>query len=127
MAPPSPGNGPQSHDLLPLAPRDTLADAKARKRSKRRERLDPDYLSWIHQFPCVVCGLWPVEAHHEPPKSAEGGSLWHDRKVLPLCAAHHRGRWGRGLGYEGFCVKYALDVPALIAGFNRLYDEGREP
>jgi hypothetical protein len=41
-------------------------------------------------LPCIACGAWPVEVHHEwdlsNPKS--------DMRVLPLCPMHHRREYG---------------------------------
>ena len=57
---------------------------------------DPDYLAWIRQRPCLLCGYpTTTEAHHEPPKGMGGGRS-NDYDAVPLCGAHHRKRHGEG-------------------------------
>ena len=111
-----------SHDLLPLRPRDTLADARARKAAKRRERKDRDYLAWIHTLRCLVpaCPA-PVSAHHEPPRSH--GAEACDRRTVPLCQSHHQGFLGRhNLGKEDFEALCGLDLDAAVARLQQEYD-----
>lgn len=74
-----------------------LGDPKPSKGSARRARRkknagvkDKNYLSWLHEQPCLVRGcLAPVEAHHERAISRD------DAMAVPLCTAHHRGPQGR--------------------------------
>lgn len=56
-----------------------------------------DYLAFIHDLPCVVTGLSPVEAAHlskaEPLYGHLGrakGRKASDRWVIPLCSSEHR-------------------------------------
>ncbi|WP_273688400.1 hypothetical protein [Ketogulonicigenium vulgare] len=45
------------------------------------------HMTAVAQLPCLVCGAWPVEVHHEgKPRS--------DMSVLPLCPHHHRREFG---------------------------------
>ena len=47
------------------------------------------HMGRVAQLPCMVCGAWPVEVHHEGfPRS--------DMNVLPLCDKHHRREFGPG-------------------------------
>lgn len=61
-------------------------------------------------MPCLVCQRRPVEVHHVRtgllPKD--------DRRVVPLCADHHRGRWGfHVLGSErAFYAEHGVDLTA---------------
>lgn len=106
-------------DAAPL--RDTRADAAARKRAKRREREDKAYLVWLHTWRCLCCGEYAVEAHHQPRHSQAG---WHDRKTLPLCDRHHRGKDGiHMLGVEGFEARWKINVESEIAKLNAKYEE----
>lgn len=109
---------------LELKIRDTLADARARRRAKRREHEDPEYLAWLHGQPCCCCGALPIEAHHQPRKSQAG---WHDRSTLPLCTAHHRGRHGiHALGVEGFERLHRIDVVERIRVLKQRYANEKE-
>lgn len=47
------------------------------------------HMGRVAMLPCLVCGAWPVEVHHE-------GKPRCDKRVLPLCAPHHRREFGRG-------------------------------
>lgn len=53
---------------------------------------DPAYLDAVRQLPCCICGRVPVEAHHvfcgrfSRQKTP-------DRQAIPLCDAHHQGKW----------------------------------
>jgi len=100
---------------------DTRADARARKRAKRAERRDKDYLRWLHTWRCLCCASYAVEAHHQPRHSQAD---WHDRKTLPLCAVHHRGKDGiHMLGVEGFERRWNISIEAEIAKLNAKYEE----
>jgi len=110
-----------SHDLLPLAPRDTPSDAKARKAARKRAKQDPEYMAWLHTQPSVVSGQMPVEAHHFPYRSSPH---WHDRRAIPLTAEEHRGKYGfHTLGKEGWERHWKVDTLAEIERLNRLYEE----
>ena len=104
--------------------RDSLADAKRRKADRRERHRDFDYLKWLHYFPCLVCPRNIIEAHHQPRKSQEG---WHDRKTIPLCAKHHRGKNSvHMLGVEGFEAKWNVKIESVIEKLNKMYDEEME-
>jgi hypothetical protein len=56
-----------------------------------------DYVSWLHNLPCIVSGGWPVEAAHlSEPNEKYGhtgrgkGRKASDRWVLPLTEQIHR-------------------------------------
>lgn len=47
------------------------------------------HMARVAQLPCMVCGVYGVEVHHEgKPRS--------DMNVLPLCPPHHRREFGPG-------------------------------
>jgi hypothetical protein len=109
-----------------------LAHPKPARGSARRERVrrrkaehrDKAYLAYVHTLPCVVCGVYGVEAHHQPRRSQRG---WHDRLTLPLCGGvdggHHRGKQSiHLLGVRQFEKVHGIDVPATIAAIQRAYD-----
>jgi hypothetical protein len=94
---------------------------KDRKNKKPTRKLDPEYVKWIHGYACVVCGNWPVHAHHVKSKGA-GGS---DRTVIPLCHSHHTGDLGiHFLGRLHFQAQFRLELEQLVAHFNELYEDG---
>lgn len=55
----------------------------------------------VAALPCLVCGYWPVEVHHEgKPRS--------DMNVLALCARHHRREFGPGSFHYSPSAFYAM-------------------
>lgn len=64
---------------------------------KRPVKKEPDYLKWLHELPCLVTGVRPVEACHvsyaDPRygKRERGkGEKADDRWTVPLCPTEHR-------------------------------------
>lgn len=51
-----------------------------------------DFLKLVRSLPCVVCGKFPVEAHHPRGSKYETGIglKAEDRFAIPLCPKHHR-------------------------------------
>ena len=94
-------------DAQAFAPRDTKAQAAARKAQKRSERTDGEYLAWVRLQPCAVGGdcRGAVCAHHEPPRSHSGD--WHDHRTVSLCDRHHTQRHFV-LGPRLFAEKYGI-------------------
>lgn len=74
----------------PKKPRKRIPAISAKRRAylsspERREGLA--HMERVAALPCLICGYWPVEVHHEgKPRS--------DMRVLPLCAPHHRREFG---------------------------------
>lgn len=62
--------------------------------------------------------------HHHPSKSAEGGSVWHDRKSLRLCQKHHQHPivGVHAMQTEDFEARYEVDLDAEVQKFNDRYD-----
>jgi hypothetical protein len=48
-----------------------------------------EHMAAVKALPCLVCGAYGVEVHHE-------GTPRSDFNVLPLCPAHHRREYGPG-------------------------------
>lgn len=88
------GRGPlgQKAGKPPKRTRNPIPRISARK--KARKAAEKAAGAWEHMFhvkqlPCLVCGAYGVEAHHEgKPRS--------DFNVLPICAKHHRREYGPG-------------------------------
>ena len=73
-------------------PRKPIPKASPKKRAhKAAERALGafEHMAWVKGLPCMVCGCYGVEVHHEAkPRS--------DFNVLPLCPPHHRREYGPG-------------------------------
>lgn len=73
-------------------PKRGLRKISAKKAAqKRQEAFDGarEHMARVASLPCIVCGAWPVEVHHEgKPRS--------DWNVIPLCPRHHRREFGPG-------------------------------
>jgi hypothetical protein len=64
-----------------------------------------EHMARIAQMPCLVCGAWPVEVHHEgKPRS--------DWNVLPICPRHHRREFGPGAYHYSPKAFYAIHGPS---------------
>ena len=114
-----------SHDLLPLAPKDTPKDAARRKRLRLRSNRDKAYTAWLHTQPCCVprCQEPMVAQHHEPLRSAKG--CWSDLQSISLCHAHHNlGLFSRHLmGKAPFEKLHGITIEDEIARLNAKYQE----
>jgi putative HNHc nuclease len=77
---------------------------------------DPDYLDYIRQQPCVICGdNTTVEAAHVRVGSIGNGKRYtglgeksSDKWALPLCGKHHREQHATGNELE-FWASYNID------------------
>lgn len=73
-------------------PRKPIPRMSAKKRAhKAKERAlgASEHMAWVKGLPCLVCGCYGVEVHHEgKPRSGFN--------VLPLCPPHHRREYGPG-------------------------------
>ncbi|MDK8874363.1 hypothetical protein [Paracoccus sp. SSJ] len=62
-----------------------VGNGKTRRDPKTAE--EKRHMRAVAHLPCLVCGCWPVEVHHEGrPRS--------NMRVLPLCPKHHRREFG---------------------------------
>lgn len=62
---------------------------KSKPRSAPKTKAEQDHMAAVAALPCLVCGAWGVEVHHE-------GTPRSNMRVLPLCARHHRREYGPG-------------------------------
>ena len=65
--------------------------------------LNPQYLEYVKQQACIVCGVTPVDAHHAKTKGSGGSDL----TAVPLCRYHHREC--HDIGRQSFQEKYQFD------------------
>lgn len=83
---------PKEDRAAGLARRKAL-NAMSKKRKEylqsQERTLGVAHMAAVAQLPCLVCGAWPVEVHHE-------GAPRSDFRVLPLCPQHHRREFGPG-------------------------------
>ncbi len=68
------------------------------------------HMARVSELPCLVCGRYGVEVHHE-------GEPRNDKNVLPLCPQHHRREFGPGAYHYSKRAFYALhgDSKFLLA------------
>jgi hypothetical protein len=58
-------------------------------RRSHKTKAEREHMAAVAALPCIVCGCWPIEVHHEgKPRS--------NMRVLPLCPRHHRREFGLG-------------------------------
>lgn len=85
-------------------PRKPIPRMSAKKRAhKAAERAlgASEHMAWVKSLPCLVCGCYGVDVHHEgKPRS--------DFNVLPLCPPHHRREYGPGAYHYSPKAFYAL-------------------
>ena len=96
------------------------ARLRARGRTKGGRGSLPRKVAWLHGFPCDVCGSFPVEVHHD----RRLGSRATDRKVTPLCVAHHREGPAsvQALGRTRFQEVHGYDLDARCAYWQERWD-----
>ena len=82
-------------------------------RQRRPRRHDPEYLEYIRQQACCICGNdVSVEAHHPRTGTVNGenpgmGQKISDKWALPLCGKHHRAVHSQSEQY--FWASYGID------------------
>jgi hypothetical protein len=80
--------------IRPVSPK------RAAKKAQESASGAREHMAMVARIPCLVCGAWPVELHHEgKPRS--------DWNVLPLCPAHHRREYGPGAYHYSARAFYA--------------------
>lgn len=83
---------------------------KGKTRAAPKTAAEVRHMDAVARLPCLVCGAWPTEVHHEPsPRS--------NMRVLPLCPRHHRREFGPGAYHYSRKAFYALhgSSEALLA------------
>lgn len=102
-----------------------------RKRAKLRRgrEYDAEYLRFIRGYPCVICDSAELfqdtatEAAHVGERGL--GQKCSDRETIPLCEYHHRtGPLSHHSMGRHFWFINDLNKAALIAHYNKLYQEG---
>lgn len=76
----------------PMARKPMKAKRKRKKATQERWR-SPDYIEWIKQQPCMLCGMTPCDPHHViglPWNLSGGGLTAPDNFAMSLCRTHHR-------------------------------------
>jgi hypothetical protein len=109
-------------------PKPARGSAKRERARKRRAKMDAGYTEFIHAQPCLVSGCRAeVEQHHERDEGFGNG----DWDSVPLCSAHHRGKYGRhGLQSRSeFEVRYGIrlaeEIRRLRGEYEVLYGPSR--
>ena len=81
-----------------------------------------EHMAAIKALPCLVCGSYGVEVHHEgKPRS--------DFNVLPLCPAHHRREYGPGAYHYSPSAFYVMhgssaELLAMVADIKKYGPSG---
>jgi hypothetical protein len=66
-----------------------ISDKRKARKAAEKASGAREHMARVAALPCLVCGAWPVDVHHEGfPRS--------DWNVLPLCPRHHRREFGPG-------------------------------
>lgn len=81
---------------------------------------DEDYLAYIHEQPCIVCGMQHrSHAHHAKiPRYVSNSKKTPDWTAMPLCYTHHlNGAHGQGHGWLEEKLKW---LPVDLETFCRL-------
>lgn len=65
--------------------------------------LNPQYLDFVRNQACIVCGVQPVDVHHAKTKGSGGSDL----TAVPLCRFHHQEC--HQIGRQSFQEKYQFD------------------
>ena len=108
--------------------------AKHRNSYARREKWS-DYMAFIAQQKCVVCGRWPVDVAHVGELGKGMSNKCDNRQTLPLCHVEHHQEGPLAIhkidgGPAAFWLRHGLNRDALIARFNAEYaaiDNSFEP
>jgi hypothetical protein len=90
---------------------------------KRKPTRNKDYLHWVKEQPCVVCGHPVSDAHHLIGHGmGKMGGKGSDLTAIPLCRVHHDDlhnggykTWERLHGSQWGCVQVTL-MRALMDG-----------
>ncbi len=130
----------------------STARRKANERANKRERQrharisgrqperDPRYLAFIRRQACILCddamekrtfidGIpYRQETHTEAAHVGERGlrQKCSDRETIPLCVRHHRtGKDSHHVLGKRFWSHHEMNRDAVIAGYNKLYEQER--
>lgn len=92
-----------------------LKEGKGKTRRDPKTRAERKHMEAVAGLPCLVCGAWPVEVHHE-------GTPRSNLRVLPLCPRHHRREYGPGAYHYSKGAFYAAhgSSEALLLRVSRM-------
>ena len=96
-----------------------IGNGKTRRDPKTAE--EKRHMRAVAHLPCLVCGCWPVEVHHEGrPRS--------NMRVLPLCPRHHRREFGPGAYHYSPRAFYAAHGSSdeLLARVDRMIAQNND-
>lgn len=92
----------------PKKPRRAIPKQSARKKAQKAAEKAAgawEHMAAVKAMPCLVCGAYGVDVHHEGrPRSGFN--------VLPLCPKHHRREFGAGAFHYSPKAFYALHGPS---------------
>lgn len=99
---------------------------------KRRPKKRGDYLSFLHELPCVVTGRMGVQAAHLSYKSTMHGHFGRgkgtkapDRFALPLCPEEHAAQ--HAMNERAYWEAKGIDPHALANTLFGLWNDYDEP
>lgn len=113
---------------------------KQGKIAGRQPERDEKYLAFIRRQPCILCddamerrafvdGVpYRQETHTEAAHAGERGfrQKCSDRETIPLCVRHHRtGKDSHHVLGKRFWGHHDINREAVIAGYNKLYEQER--
>lgn len=89
-------------------------------KQKRNRETDPEYVKWIHQWPCCSCRTTsrPIHAHHTNRRSQLGS----DRSCVPLCYTCHNELHTKGV--KTFVAKYRVNFEEIVSDLNLKFENG---
>jgi hypothetical protein len=76
---------------------------------------DKDYLQFIREQPCVICGTIPCQPHHLNQVGTRSGGMAlkiSDYRTIPLCFLHHAEY--HTIGRQTMGKKYSKDFRELL-------------
>jgi len=99
---------------------------KKKNKGRDPELIDLDYQAFIRSQPCLICGSFESQHHHESLSGGTMGGKCSDRESLPLCSICHtwscksRHRLGR---YSFFKYHGIPSFRKEVLKYQKLYDE----
>ena len=100
----------------PLQARSFIKRTKPLRPKPRPRKTDEECRHFVRvaQMPCLVCGARPVQVHHVTSGIHGGRIARSQRRVTPLCFAHHKVEGGpdsvESLSHGGFYARHGIDL-----------------
>ena len=89
--------------------RRTKLNPRGRKYAERREQNFGEKAVDVRRMSCLICGVVPSDAHHEPSRGLGGTS----KSLTPLCRRHHIVRHDIGPTNISYATLWARRSPPL--------------